>query len=683
MTLYNDDVNKILDYLTRNDHELDEVNKNTNKMDSFQQDGLMSDPWPTSDDLLENIFSLEQGSLNFLEDAMPDFNLCDNVSQPSEAISSSCSDSGLSSDQAEFDFEQQLSPFLIQNSCDEDAGASPIGLEPTSPGNVQDVIIQDSSDGSNSSSEVVDETFDMLNFEQNVVPGFLNKNTFQSPGKGNRKRRLSQTPQVAVQPKVQKPTIKIPASTSTPKPQLVVKAQPQKPVKVANIQVLNPQTKVYSKPVESVAPQRRVIRVAPMAGNPRSILLPVTIKDMKDLKSIKIINAADLKNASNIKLAAANLLSQSKLQDLKVEARDYDYDHSGNNCDDSGSERSDDDDDHKDAVPDGKNGYPRLVLTAEERRLLAKEGITLPTSYPLTKHEERELKRIRRKIRNKISAQDSRKRKKEYVDGLEDRVKQCTAENQTLIRRIKILQSQNQSLSAQLKRLQNVLTGVTSGSTNKTAQPATCLLVLLLSVALVALPSMREEIRPRAADTSPASPAVTRALLSASNKMALDETVIDDGEFNMDELITFNRPHSDHDYQVVKNTETHKVLAGGYVDLPIDEDWPPNLKKRMKKHDLDYNDGEYMPPIVKEENYEPYYKIDKFKTEDDGDIMNEKSFLTNTLISTSRKLGELLDLLPPIPVKTDDLVIEEISDYDSRNTTEVKSFVVNGTLNDI
>ncbi|XP_052742575.1 uncharacterized protein LOC112055422 isoform X2 [Bicyclus anynana] len=636
-----------------------------------------SDSWQASEDLLENIFSLDQGSLDFLEESLPDFNLpiADNVSQP-EGLSSSCSDSGLSSDPAEFDFEQQLSPFLIQNSCDEDVPTTVLG--PMSPGNAQDVIIQDTSD-SNSSEQ---DTFDMLDFEQNVMPGFINSDTFQiNNGNTGRKRRLSQTPQ-APQPKVQKPTIRLPAAAAQ-KPQLVVKAQPQKPVKLTNVQVINPQTKVYSKPVESVAPQRRLIRVAPMNGNPRSILLPVTFKDMKDLKSIKIINAADLKNASNIKIAAANLLSQSKLQDFKVESRDdRDYEQNGN-LDDSGSDHSDDDDDHRETqINDGRNGYPRLVLTAEERRLLAKEGISLPTSYPLTKHEERELKRIRRKIRNKISAQDSRKRKKEYVDGLEDRVKQCTADNQTLIRRIKILQSQNHSLTQQLKRLQNVLTGVTSGSGGK-AQPATCLLVLLLSVALVALPSMRDDVRAKGPARA-ASPALTRALLSATNKMGLDETVIDDGEFNMDELITFNRAHSDHDYQVVKNLDSGKILPNGYVDLPIDEDWPPNLKKRMKKLEFDYEDGkDYLPPIVKEENYQNAYKTSTGAAIEDNDIKLDNNYLTNTLLSTGRKLGELLEAFPPIPVKNEDILVEEISDFDTRNNiTDIKSFVVNGTLNE-
>lgn len=166
--------------------------------------------------------------------------------------------------------------------------------------------------------------------------------------------------------------------------------------------------------------------------------------------------------------------------------------------------------------------------------------------------------------------------------------------------------------------------------------------------------------------------------------MVLDETVIDDGEFNMDDLITFNnRPHSDHDYQIVKNLESNKALPGGYVDLPIDEDWPPNLKKRMKKLEFDYGDGkDYIAPLIIEDSYSNN-KLDlKFKTDPDQDFM-DKGFLTNTLISTGRKLGQLLDLFPPVPVKSEDLVIEEISDYDdTRNVTDIKSFVVNGVLNE-
>ncbi|CAB0001738.1 unnamed protein product [Nesidiocoris tenuis] len=122
---------------------------------------------------------------------------------------------------------------------------------------------------------------------------------------------------------------------------------------------------------------------------------------------------------------------------------------------------------------------------------MIKEGLSLPTRYPLTKQEERDLKRIRRKIRNKISAQDSRKRKKEYVDGLEDRVKKCTAENANLIKKMKALQNENQSLSAQLKRLQAVIARNGPQQTN----PTTCLVVLVLSLALVLAPNMRSASR--------------------------------------------------------------------------------------------------------------------------------------------------------------------------------------------
>ena len=57
--------------------------------------------------------------------------------------------------------------------------------------------------------------------------------------------------------------------------------------------------------------------------------------------------------------------------------------------------------------------------------------------------EERSLKTVRRKIRNKISAMDSRKRKKVYVDGLEHRVHLCTKQNLDMQKKMAKLENEN------------------------------------------------------------------------------------------------------------------------------------------------------------------------------------------------------------------------------------------------
>ncbi|XP_012588855.1 PREDICTED: cyclic AMP-responsive element-binding protein 3-like protein 4 [Condylura cristata] len=129
--------------------------------------------------------------------------------------------------------------------------------------------------------------------------------------------------------------------------------------------------------------------------------------------------------------------------------------------------------------------YQALFLTDEEKRLLGQEGISLPSHLPLTKGEERVLKKIRRKIRNKQSAQDSRRRKKEYIDGLESRVAACSTQNQELQKKVQELERHNISLVTQLRQLQMLI----AHTSNKAAQTSTCVLILLFSLVLIVLPS--------------------------------------------------------------------------------------------------------------------------------------------------------------------------------------------------
>ncbi|XP_071348820.1 cyclic AMP-responsive element-binding protein 3-like protein 3-B [Trachinotus anak] len=128
-----------------------------------------------------------------------------------------------------------------------------------------------------------------------------------------------------------------------------------------------------------------------------------------------------------------------------------------------------------------QNSLQELVLNEDEKTLLAKEGVNLPSKLPLSKFEDRVLKKIRRKIRNKRSAQESRKKKREYVDSLEGRMSACSAHNLELQRKIQQLEETNNVLLEQLNQLQALL----PNSSSKTSQRGTCILVLLLSFSLL------------------------------------------------------------------------------------------------------------------------------------------------------------------------------------------------------
>ncbi|XP_061866765.1 cyclic AMP-responsive element-binding protein 3-like protein 2 isoform X4 [Colius striatus] len=114
-------------------------------------------------------------------------------------------------------------------------------------------------------------------------------------------------------------------------------------------------------------------------------------------------------------------------------------------------------------APHKLQGTGPLILTEEEKRTLIAEGYPIPTKLPLTKAEEKVLKKIRRKIKNKISAQESRRKKKEYMDSLEKK-----------------------TLLQQLQRLQAVVAGKVSRSCKAAStQTGTCLMMVVLCFAVV------------------------------------------------------------------------------------------------------------------------------------------------------------------------------------------------------
>lgn len=220
--------------------------------------------------------------------------------------------------------------------------------------------------------------------------------------------------------------------------------------------------------------------------------------------------------------------------------------------------------------------FKEIVLTDEEKRLLAKEGATLPSHMPLTKAEERTLKRVRRKIRNKQSAQESRKKKKAYVDGLENRVAVCNAHNQELQKKVHLLQKQNMSLIEQLKKLQAIV----KMSTLKTTTTSTCVMVFLLSFCLIIFPSVNPfgSSQPKGELYAPSS-VVSRSLRSV-NKLdtTLDWLDEDEGGLPLVEY-TFRSLNETPDHQRVEQSDSETAVnSNSSSDFPkqAERELPPS-----------------------------------------------------------------------------------------------------------
>ncbi|XP_005113546.2 cyclic AMP-responsive element-binding protein 3-like protein 1, partial [Aplysia californica] len=116
-----------------------------------------------------------------------------------------------------------------------------------------------------------------------------------------------------------------------------------------------------------------------------------------------------------------------------------------------------------------------LILSEEEKRTLISEGYPIPSKLPLTKQEEKNLKKIRRKIKNKISAQESRRKKKEYLEALEKRVEAYNHENNDLKKKVESLENNNRSLLGQLQKLQSLVSKMPKAAS--ATQTSTALMV--------------------------------------------------------------------------------------------------------------------------------------------------------------------------------------------------------------
>lgn len=127
-----------------------------------------------------------------------------------------------------------------------------------------------------------------------------------------------------------------------------------------------------------------------------------------------------------------------------------------------------------------------LKLTEDEKYILKNEGVVIPENVrTLTKTEERHIKQVKRRIKNKISAAESRKRKKDYLDGLEERVEHTTSLNCELHQRVGQLEEENIDLLNTVKRMKSFILN----RMPKISEYNSAFLLFIFAFALFSVPS--------------------------------------------------------------------------------------------------------------------------------------------------------------------------------------------------
>jgi FtsZ-binding cell division protein ZapB len=113
------------------------------------------------------------------------------------------------------------------------------------------------------------------------------------------------------------------------------------------------------------------------------------------------------------------------------------------------------------------NERDSVILTREELLSFSSEQFEefvgqVTEVRELTPFENNELKRQRRLIKNRESAQASRQRKKSHIDDLERRVKELSSENTSLKENLTSLSSENRQLKNDLSYLQAIVSNYKS-----------------------------------------------------------------------------------------------------------------------------------------------------------------------------------------------------------------------------